>query len=186
MKNTFGIPIIPCNDRERVKKLHEYNILDTHSEGSFKHITSLAAHIFKVPIALISFVDSERVWFKANEGMEEVTEIDRGISLCSLSILNDDLTVFTDTLEEPCLLANPLVAGSFGLRFYAAAPLQTADGYNLGSVCIVDKEPRKFTYADQDMLTHLAELVMKELELWKENHKVCNYEIKNRNRFSFE
>ncbi len=185
MNNTFGIPIIPANDRERVKKLHEYHILDTHSEGSFKHITSLAVHIFKVPIALISFVDTTRVWFKANEGMADVTEVDRGVSLCSLSILNYDLTVFPDTSKEPCLLANPLVAGSFGLRFYAAAPLTTQDGYNLGSVCLVDKEPREFNSTDEDMLIHLAGLVMKELEQWKENHKTQKLKTK-KSRFSFE
>lgn len=168
MNNTFGIPIIPQNDKLRVEKLYEYEILDTQSEGSFKHVASLAAHIFKVPIALVSFVDAERVWFKANVGMEGVSEVDRGISLCSLSILNDDLTIIPDALEEPCLLANPLVAGSFGLRFYAAAPLTTDDGYNLGSVCIVDKEPRNLNGADKDMLAHMAKLVMKELELWKE------------------
>ena len=186
MNNTFGIPIIPLNDQQRVKKLHDYHILDTHSEGSFKHITSLATHIFKVPIALISFVDTDRVWFKANEGMEEVMEIDRGVSLCSLSILSYDLTVFPDTTKEPCLLANPLVAGDLGLRFYAAAPLTTPDGYNLGSVCLVDKEPRKFTAADADMLTHLAELVMKELELWKENHNTPKTTTKYSNRISFD
>ena len=186
MNNTFGIPIIPYNDQERVKKLQEYQILDTHSEGSFKHITSLAAHIFKVPIALISFVDSDRVWFKANEGLPGVTEVDRGVSLCSLSILNDDLTVFTDTLKEPCLLDNPLVAGNFGFRFYAAAPLTTPDGFNLGSVCLVDKEPRDFNAADADMLTHLAELVMKELELWKENHKTPKPAPTYSSRISFD
>ena len=172
MNNTFGIPIIPPNDKVRVKKLHEYKILDTNSEGSFKHVASLAAHIFKVPIALVSFVDTDRVWFKANVGMEGVTEVDRGISLCSLTILNDDLTIFPDTLDEPCLLANPLVTGSFGLRFYAAAPLRTEDGHNLGSVCIVDREPREFNVADKDMLAHLAELVMKELEFWKEKKEI--------------
>ena len=174
MNNTFGIPIIPIDDKLRIKKLHEYKILDTNSEGSFKHVASLAAHIFKVPIALVSFVDKDRVWFKANVGMEGVSEVDRGISLCSLSILNEDLTIFPDALEEPCLLANPLVTGSFGLRFYAAAPLITEDGYNLGSVCIVDKEPRELNVADKDMLAHLAELVMKELEFWKEKNQVRN------------
>lgn len=168
MVNTFGIPIIPYNDKLRVKKLHGYKILDSHTEGSFKHVAALAAYIFKVPIALVSFVDAERVWFKANVGMEGVKEVDRGISLCSLAILNDTLTIFPDALAEPCLLANPLVAGSFGLRFYAAAPLKTADGYMLGSVCIVDKQPRELKAADKAMLAHLAKTVMKELERWKE------------------
>ena len=169
MTNTFGIPIIPENDIDRIQKLKEYKILDTHSEGSFKHVASLATHIFQVPIALVSFVDAERVWFKANVGMDGVTEVDRGISLCSLAVLNEDLTVFNDTLEEPCLLANPLVAGDFGLRFYAAAPLKSRDGFNLGSLCIVDKEPRNLNDKGKDMLTQLASLVMQELEFWKDN-----------------
>ena len=172
MINTFGKPIIPYNDKLRVKKLQEYEILDTHSEGSFKHVASLAAHIFKVPIALVSFVDTERVWFKANVGMEGITEVDRGVSLCSLAILNNGLTIIPDALAEPCLLSNPLVAGSFGLRFYAAAPLKTDDGYNLGSVCIVDKEPREFNLADKVMLQHLAKSVMKELEMWKRKKQI--------------
>lgn len=169
MTNTFGIPIIPENDVDRVRTLKEYKILDTHSDGSFKHVASLATHLFEVPIALVSFVDAERVWFKANVGMEGVTEVDRGISLCSLAVLNSDLTVFSNALEEPCLLANPLVAGDFGLRFYAAAPLRTRDGFNLGSLCIVDKEPRKLNKEGKNMLTQLAGLVMQELEMWKAN-----------------
>ncbi|RDC65024.1 GAF domain-containing protein [Adhaeribacter pallidiroseus] len=118
--------------------------------------------------------------------MTDVTEVERGVSLCSLSILNYDLTIFPDATKEPCLLANPLVAGDFGLRFYAAAPLTTPDGYNLGSVCLVDKAPRNFNAVDADMLTHLAELVMKELELWKENHKTPKITPKYSNQISFD
>jgi len=92
--------------------------------------------------------------------------------LCTLAILNNGLTIIPDALAEPCLLSNPLVAGSFGLRFYAAAPLKTDDGYNLGSVCIVDKEPREFNLADKVMLEHLAESVMKELEMWKRKKQI--------------
>jgi GAF domain-containing protein len=167
MNNTFGRPIIPVNEKARVKKLHEYKILDSQSEGAFKHIAALAAHIFKVPISLVSFVDTDRVWFKANVGMPQVSQMDRGVSLCSLAILNDDLTIFSDTTQEHCLLANPLVAGSYGLRFYAAAPLITDDGLNLGAVCIADKKPRQLNHADKNMLAHLANLAMKELDVWK-------------------
>ncbi|RNI22068.1 GAF domain-containing protein [Rufibacter latericius] len=167
MKNTFGVEIIPDNDTDRVKRLHDYQILDTETEGPFKHIAALAAHIFKVPIALVSFVDAERVWFKGNVGMEEVRQVDRGASLCSLSIMRPEATIFEDALKEPCLLANPLVAGEFGLRFYAAVPITTYDGYNLGSVCIVDKEPRAFSLDDQITLEYMAKLVMDELDLWR-------------------
>ncbi|WP_219921402.1 GAF domain-containing protein [Rufibacter sp. XAAS-G3-1] len=167
IKNTFGIDIIPENEADRIQKLHDYQILSIETEGPFKHIASLAAHVFKVPIALVSFVDAERVYFKGNVGIEEMTEVDRGISLCSLSILHSEATVFEDALKEPCLLANPLVAGEFGLRFYAAVPITTHDGYNLGSVCIVDKAPRPFTEDDRTTLEYMAKLVMDELDLWK-------------------
>ncbi|GGK86206.1 GAF domain-containing protein [Rufibacter glacialis] len=166
-KNSFGINIIPGNEEDRVKKLHNYKILDSETEGPFRHIAALAAHLFKVPIALVSFVDADRVWFKGNVGMEGVKEISRGESICSLAIMREEITVFNDALNEPCLLANPLVAGEFGLRFYAGVPLKTHDGFMLGSVCIVDKEPREFSADDQITLEYMGQLVMDELELWK-------------------
>ncbi|PKV67126.1 GAF domain-containing protein [Pontibacter ramchanderi] len=166
MKNTFiGVDLIPQNDEERLLKLQEYDILDTPPEGAFNHIAAMAARMFNVPIALVALVDSERVWFKANVGMEGVENVSRGISLCSLAILNDGPTVFPDAVNEPCLLANPLVTGNFGLRFYAGAPLKTTDGYNLGTLCIVDKQPRDFSDADQKVLSQLAAIVMDEIEL---------------------
>ncbi|GAB3542543.1 hypothetical protein GCM10027443_43550 [Pontibacter brevis] len=165
INNTFiGINIIPDNEEERLQKLREYEILDTPKEGAFNHIAAMAAHMFKVPIALISLVDADRVWFKANIGMEGVKSVPRGESLCSLAVLNSEPTVFQDAINEPCLLANPLVSGNFGLRFYAGAPLTTADGFNIGTFCLVDKEPREFSESDQKTLVHLASIVMEEIE----------------------
>lgn len=172
MDNTFGIPIIPEDDEARVKKLQEYNILDTKTEGPFNNVASIAAHMFKTPMAFVSFVDKDRVWFKANVGLPGVTDTPRGVSLCSLAILSNEVTVFTNAAEEPCLLANPLVAGEFGLKFYAAAPLKTPDGYNIGAVCIVDREPREFSDADQRVLAHLASIVMDELKLRELQNKM--------------
>ena len=163
MQNTFGIPIIPDNEEERVARLKQLQILDTPAEKSFDNVAAMAAHMFNVPIALVSFVDSDRVWFKANVGMEEVKEVSRGVSLCSLVVRNEDVSVFKNAPSEPCLLANPLVVGEFGLRFYAGAPIKTADGYTIGSVCVVDKEPRDFTEADQRVLQHLATIVEDEI-----------------------
>ncbi|MCC9166363.1 GAF domain-containing protein [Pontibacter harenae] len=167
MLNTFTIPIVPQDDEERLEKLYSYNLLDSSDEVSFSHITPIAAQMFKVPIALVSLVDKDRVWFKGNEGMGDAKEIARGVSLCSLAILKDDVTVFENTKDEPCLYANPLVAGSFGLRFYAAAPLVTPDGYRIGAVCVADKQPRKFNDEDKRILEGLASLVMEEIETRK-------------------
>jgi GAF domain-containing protein len=165
MENTFGMQIIPPNEEERLAKLHCFNILNDYDEtGTFKHIAAMAAHIFKVPIALVSFVDKEQVFFKGNIGMEGTDSVSRGESLCSLAILKEEATVFENAKEEPCLIANPMVAGSFGLQFYAGAPLKTSDGFNIGTVCILDKKPRKLSGTEQYLLENLASAVMDELE----------------------
>lgn len=165
LKNTFSVPIIPPDDEERLKALYRYEILDTPPEGAFNHVAELAVKIFKVPIALISLVDRERVFFKASVGMPGVNNVERGISLCSLAVMQKEPVVFEEAEKEPCLLANPLVAGSFGLKFYAGAPLITSDGYNIGTLCIVDKVARKFSDSDKEMLEKLSAIVMDEVEI---------------------
>ena len=165
MDNTFGIPIIPHNEEERLAKLRSLNILDTHrEEGPFKHIASMAARMFNLPIALVNLVESEYVHTKSNTGIDVTEPIPRGTSLCSLAVLREGATVFQNALEEPCLLANPMVTGGMGLRFYAAAPLTTRDGYNIGALCIVDTEPREFSEAEQRILENLASVVMDNIE----------------------
>ena len=175
IKNTFiGINIIPDNEDKRLQKLKEYEILDTPKEGAFNHIAAMAAHMFKVPVALISLVDEERVWFKANIGLEGVDSVPRGESVCSLAILDDDLTIFQDAASEPCLLVNPYVSGNFGLRFYAGAPLTTEEGLNIGTFCLIDKQPREFTESDQKILINMASIVMDEIELRYLRRKINN------------
>ena len=164
-KNTFGIGIIPQNDEARLAALHRYEVLDTPPEGAFNKIANLTRDIFDTPIALVALVDKDRVFFKANAGMANTQNVERGISLCSLAVLKDGATVFENAPENPCLLHNPLVAGSFGLRFYAGAPITTSDGYRIGTVCIVDHKPRSFSEKEQRMLENMASLVMDELEL---------------------
>ncbi len=165
MKNTFGKSIIPANEQERLLALERYAIVNTLPEESFNHIANMVGRIFNVPIALVSFVSKEEVFFKANFGFPEHKHMDRGVSLCSLAVLDDDVTVFENALIEPCLLANPLVQGKFGLRFYAAAPLKTADGYNIGSVCIVDTKQRFFSKEQTLLLADFAQIVMDLLNL---------------------
>lgn len=168
MDNTFGLPIIPDNEEERLAKLRSFYILDTYDEqGPFKHIAAIASRMFNVPIALVNLVDRGQVLVKANVGMEGTRTVSRGESLCSLAILRNDVTVFENAKEEPCLLANPLVSGEFGLQFYAGAPLKTLDGYNIGALCIIDNEPREFSASDQKMLESLAAIVMDEIEKGK-------------------
>ena len=164
MENTFGKDIIPVDEPERLESLKSLHILHTAPEESFDRIARLTAQIFNTPIALISFVAGEEVFFKANVGMGSTRYTSRGISLCSLAILSNEVTVFENPLEEPCLLSNPLVTGKFGLRFYAAAPLITGRGHAIGSVCIVDKKPRYFNEEQKQMLQNIAAIVMEQVE----------------------
>lgn len=155
---------LPVNDEKRIEALKRYDILDTPPDGSFDHITSLAASIFKVPISIISLVDTDRIWFKSHYGIS-VSQIDRSPGLCASAILNDGIYTVEDARHDPRTLTNPLVAGEFGLQFYAAAPLQTADFYNLGTLCIIDKAPRQFSENEKEILRNLATIVMDEMEL---------------------
>jgi len=165
MDNTFGINIIPDNDKERIAALKRYKILDTPPEGTFDNVARLATQIFKVPISLISLVDAENVYFKANVGMGNARSTSRGVSLCSLGVLKPEVTVFEDAPTEPCLLTNPNVAGSFGLKFYAGAPIITHDGFLIGTLCIINKMPRRFDDEQRQILQSLAKIVMDEIEL---------------------
>lgn len=164
MKNTFGREIIPLNDEERLAALHRYRIENTNPEEVFNNLSHLIAQFFNVPIALISLVAKDRVFFKGNAGMERVNSLERGVSLCSLGILSDEPTVFSDALVDPCLMANPLVHGSFGLRFYAGVPIKTDDGFNIGTVCIVDKKERTLSQAESASLARFAQTVMHTIE----------------------
>lgn len=170
MRNSFGKEIIPVNDAQRLDALHRYRLLDEElPEGYLTYLTHVMAQTFDAPIALISLVDKEKVFFIGNTGMEETREVSRGISLCSLAVLDQEPTVFTNALEEPCLSENPLVTGEFGLRFYAGAPLISKDGYPIGTACVVAKEPREFSDREKELLKGFAQTAMQEIEQRLEN-----------------
>ena len=162
--NAPQIGIIPDNEPERIAAVQRYQILDTPPDGIFDRVTAIAARRFKAPIAIISIVDHDRIWFKSHHGLD-VEEISRDPGLCASAILSEDAHVLIDASTDPRSLANPLVAGDFGLRFYAGVPLRTSDGFNLGTLCVIDKEPRPVDQGQIDDLTDLASLVVDQLEL---------------------
>jgi GAF domain-containing protein len=164
LENTFGKNIIPDNERQRLESLKKYDIVYEQSEPIFDELAALTAMIFETPIAMINFVDKDRVWTKASQDGESGLNIERGTSLCSLAILKDEVTVFENALEERCLLANPLIAGEHGLRFYAAAPIGSKEGFNIGVVCVIDRKPRDFGPDDQAKLQRIAHMVELEIE----------------------
>ncbi|HWK44056.1 MAG TPA: GAF domain-containing protein [Stellaceae bacterium] len=141
----------------------DHDVLGTPPGPAFDRLTRLAARLFNTPIALISLVDTDRQWFKSCVGLD-VTEIDRSTSFCAHAILKDDVTVVLDATEDPHYAHDSLVTGAPGIRFYAGAPLVTADGYRLGSLCVIDTAPRTaFSSEQQAMLADLAALAIEAL-----------------------
>jgi sigma-B regulation protein RsbU (phosphoserine phosphatase) len=155
----------PADEDARIAAVRRYDILDTPPDGSFDRITAIAARALDVPIAIVSVVDTDRIWFKSHHGLPDVTEIGRDPGLCASAILGPEPWVLTDAATDPRAIANPLVAGDFGLRFYAGVPLTTQDGFNLGTLCVLDLEPREITAEETDLLVDLASLVVDQLEL---------------------
>src|SRR3954447_423063 len=156
--------IIPQNESERREAVRRYDILDTPPDGAFDRITAIAARRFDVPISIISIVDHDRIWFKSHHGLT-VKQIGRDPGLCASAILAEIPHIIEDAALDPRSLANPLVAGDFGLRFYAGVPLRTHDGFNLGTLCVIDKEPRPLDQGQIDDLRDLASVVMDQMEL---------------------
>ncbi|RVT93918.1 sensor histidine kinase [Sphingomonas crocodyli] len=156
--------VIPHDEVRRIAALQRYAILDTPRDGAFDRITQIAARIFNVPIAIVSLVDHDRIWFKSHHGLD-VAEIGREPGLCASAILGEAAWIVTEAHVDPRTLANPLVAGAFGLRFYAGVPLRTHDGYNLGTLCVIDQAPREITTEEIAQLEDLAGLVMEQMEL---------------------
>lgn len=151
-------------EQERIKALYKYELLDTPPDGSFNKMAELAAKIFNVPIAIVSLVDVDRIWFKSHFGLD-IDQIDREPGLCSSAILSDDVYLIEDARNDPRCLSNPLVTSEFGLQFYAAAPLTTKEGHNIGTFCIIDKRQRYINSDQQQMLKQLASIIVDEIEL---------------------
>lgn len=149
----------------RMAAVRRYDVLDTPPDGAFDRIAAAAAELFDVPIGIVTIVDTDRIWFKAHHGLDGVSEVGREPGLCASAILGDQPWVVTDAATDPRTLANPLVAGSLGLRFYVGAPLTTHDGFNLGTLCVLDTEPREVQEAETKILQNLASIVVDQLEL---------------------
>ncbi|MFZ6687432.1 diguanylate cyclase domain-containing protein [Undibacterium sp. SXout11W] len=155
-------PELPVNEQQRLAVLRALKVLDTPPEERFDRVTRMARRIFGVPIALVSLVDENRQWFKSCDGLI-ATETDRNISFCGHAILQQGTFVIQDAHKDPRFFDNPLVTGEPYVRFYAGHPLTTLTGESLGTLCIIDHEPREFGTEDTEMLADRAGIVEREL-----------------------
>jgi two-component system, NtrC family, sensor kinase len=148
----------------RVASLNRYAILDSEPEQSFDDLVILAAHICQTPMATLSLVDDHRQWFKSKFGVE-VKETPREVSICSHAIQQGDLFIVPDTLQDPRFRENPLVTGEPHVRFYAGTPLINEDGYALGTLCVLDREPRQLNTEQKEAINALGRLALRQMEL---------------------
>jgi signal transduction histidine kinase/ActR/RegA family two-component response regulator len=160
-----------CASRDRLAALYRYEILDTPPERDFDDVCALAAQICGTPIALLSFLDRGRQWFKSEIGLG-VSETPLQNSICRYAILEKDVLVVNDTLLDPRFCTNPLCSAEPGLRFYAGAVIRTPDGFPIGSVCVLDRQPREVTPRQIEGLQTLARQVMTMLELRRSNREL--------------
>ncbi len=168
---------IPLNEQERLRALRKYDILDTLPEREFDNLTRLASYITGSPIALISLLDEHRQWFKSRIGFR-AAETPRNISFCQHAIMSNELFEVADAMSDRRFRKNPLVTADPHIRFYAGYPLQTSEGYNLGTLCVMDNQPRAMTEEQRQMMRYLAEATISLIEARKTNQdleKVLRY-----------
>ncbi len=157
------------NEEQRLQALLNYRILDTLPEDEFDEIVELASILCGTRISLISLVDSSRQWFKAKKGLP-YHEQPREYAFCNHAVQRpNEVMIVNDSLKDDRFIKNPLVAGAPYIRFYAGAPLITPEGYPIGTLCIIDDEPKDITEEQIAALKILAKRVIKMLELKKEN-----------------
>ena len=150
-------------EAERLATLQSMGILDSPVDEELQRITRLAARLFHVPIAAISFIDEGREWFKSRIGLEQ-TEIPIGDSFCIHSMESGGIMEVEDATADPRFRENPLVLGAPGIRFYAGCPISGPNGTRVGTICVIDRKPRHLEPDDRESLEDLAAMVEREFE----------------------
>ena len=154
----------PDNEQSRLASVRALDILDSAPEAQFNTLVRSASLLTATPVSLLSLLDAGRQWLKANIGLPGVTEIPRDVAFCAYTILEDGVLEVPDARRDPRFAANPLVTGSAGIRFYAGAPVTLEDGSRVGTLCVLDRRPRKLEPHQLDMLRQLAQAAAAALE----------------------
>ncbi|MEB3199544.1 MAG: GGDEF and EAL domain-containing protein [Synechococcaceae cyanobacterium] len=163
-------PAIPANDPARVLELESFGVLDTSADTKFDDISELTRSIAGTEIGIISLVDSNRQWFKSCVGAPlGQQQTPRDISFCGHTILQREPLIIEDALADPRFADNPLVTGEPHVRFYAGFPLITANGFVVGSLCAISREPHQLDAGQVESLRRLASLTVQQLEYLRES-----------------
>ena len=157
--------LFPPNEGERLAALRRLGIIDAPASPSLDRICHVAQQLFNVPIAAVTFLDDTQQWLKSAVGVGDLKVTAREHSFCQYTIMHDEVFVVPDAKADRALAANPYVAGEPGVRFYAGVPLTTEPGIRLGSLCVIDTEPREFQPDQAAILAGLGRLVVDELWL---------------------
>jgi GAF domain-containing protein len=170
----------PSQEAARVAALDRYAILDTEPEQSFDDLVVLASYICKTPIAMLSLVDDRRQWFKSKVGVE-IRETPKEISFCRHAIQQEDLFIVPDTLKDPRFKENPMVVGEPHIRFYTGAPIINEEGFALGTLCVIDRQPRELDSEQKEALWALSRLALGQMEL-RQNLQLLKQALNDRTR----
>lgn len=179
MNTIGGINIIPENDPGRIAALERYQIAGSQKETAFDSICRLACELFSVPISHISFLDADTEYIKAEVGLDGLERIGRSEGFCALAILQPEVMLIEDASKNPVFANHPYVTGETKIRFYAAAPVITPDGFIIGTLCLIDRSRRKLNDKERELLQHLAKVVMEQTELRNDNINL----VEQRDRF---
>lgn len=156
---------VSCDEGARLRSIGRTGLLDTAPDPAFDRITWLAGVIAGTPMSLMSLLTSRRAWFKSRQGFDEA-ESPREWAICNHAILGNDLLMIEDVCADARFRHNPLVHGSPHIRFYAGCPLRAPDGLTVGTLCVIDKTPRRLDQTQQEGLRALAEIAEDEIRLY--------------------
>ncbi len=173
---------IPYDESNRLKALEKYNILDSAANKIFYDLTELAAAVCKVPIAMITLIDKDREWYYAKIGIDDV-EAARDIAFCAHTILQKDTLIVPDALEDKRFFDNPFVTDDPPLRFYAAAPLITPEGYAIGTLCVIDNVPKEIDEEQINLLEKISGSIVDQLEFEHKFNGFLSREIQTEELF---
>lgn len=163
------VPPKPIDEEERLAELYKYEILDTNPEEDFDQLVELASAICEVPISLVSLIDRDRQWFKAKKGLD-LDETSRDVAFCAHAILQDEVFIVENALDDIRFFDNPYVVND-GIRFYAGMPIKTRNGKNLGTLCVIDREPKTLSPSQKRALEILGRQVINLMDLRLTNNR---------------